>query len=251
MGSLEFAALSGYHGGLLFLERMRSQNQGEQVGVVRLQVLDVVKPFTGQVVIHSSDVASKVLQVLIGKAGKRRPSFKLFIQVGSCPEQIGEAVMLQQTGILEQRQQEFSLLRQKCFEPSQVYVPTVDLNSEVAGEFDGFSKVFLRPALTNAQVPGNLQTVIEMSEEVLKEVVAHFTEESSYHHIELLQFGLPLPASQEALDDNHHQQDLEGQKGQITNHVDKYMVNIAKNEVVNEIGDSGKRHERDGQVDHK
>jgi len=85
---------------------------------------------------------------------------------------------------------------------------------------------------------GDLQAVIEMFEQVLKEPVAQFAEKSSQHHVEFLQFSLHLPAGQEALDDNHHQQDLEGQKGKITDHIDKYVVDITKNEVMDEICNS-------------
>ena len=51
------------------------------------------------------DVAGDVLEVFVRKTEKRRSGLKFFIYVGDCPEQVGKAVMLQQAGVLEQRQQ--------------------------------------------------------------------------------------------------------------------------------------------------
>ena len=155
-------------------------------------------------VIQSSDITSKVLQVLIRKINKLWSYRKLFIQVGNCPEQVGETVMLQQAGILEQRQQKLPLLLQEGFEPAKVYISAVNLNFEVMRKVASFLEIFLCPVLSNVQVTGNLQAVIEMFEEVSKEEVAQFAEKSSHHHIEFLQFSLPLSAGQEALDDDHH-----------------------------------------------
>jgi len=104
----------------MFLERMRSQDQREKEWIPGFQVLNIVQPFAGQVVIHPSDITGKMLQVFIGKTGKRWPCLKLFIEMGNCPEQVGKPVMLQQVGILEQGQQELSLLCQEGFEPIKV-----------------------------------------------------------------------------------------------------------------------------------
>lgn len=124
-----------------------------------------------------------MLQVLFRKIYKRWPYRKFFIQVGNCPEQAGKTVMLQQAGILEQRQQELPLLLQESFDPAEVYISAVNLDSELLGKAVSFSEIFLCPACSNVQVAGNLLAVVEIYEEVSMEMVAYFTEESSHHHI--------------------------------------------------------------------
>jgi len=99
-------------------------------------------------------------------------------------------------------------------------------------------KVLLGPVSSNVQVAGNLHAVIEMFEQVLKEPVAQLAEKSSQHHIEFLEFSLHVAAGQEALDDNHYQQDLERQKGEVAEQIEEYVVNIAKNEIMDEICNS-------------
>ena len=69
---------------------------------------------------------------------------------------------------------------------------------------DSFLEISLCPALRDVQMSGNLKPVIEMFEEVLKKLIAYFTEKSSHYHVEFLQFSLHLATSQEALNNNHH-----------------------------------------------
>ena len=123
----------------------------------------------------------------------------------------------------------------------QVYLATVKLDIEVMGVGGRPPEVFLGPVSANIELFGNFSLVIKVGEEGIEQVIADFGEEGAHDHVELLQLSLPLAVGQDALDDDHHQQHFQGQKGQVADHIDKDVVHIAEDKVVDEIEDSGER----------
>ena len=80
-------------------------------------------------------------------------------------------------------------------------------------------------------------------------MIANFTEKGTHYHIEFAEQGLFLPISQDAFDDDNDYEDLQGEESQVANHVDKYVVRILENAVVNEIYQGGTGYKDSRQYD--
>ena len=88
---------------------------------------------------------------------------------------------------------------------------TISLNSEVPSILGSFFEIILGPAFSYVHMLGNLKSVVEVDQKVSEEVVSNFTEKGSNYHIEFLQHGLLVPASQDSFYDYYHDEHLKGQ----------------------------------------
>jgi hypothetical protein len=84
-----------------------------------------------------------------------------------------------------------------------------------------------------------LFSVFHKITETVQKLHPDFAEKRADHHIELLKCGFFFSAYKKSLDDQKDQKDIEKQKPEIPYHINKDMVGITENEVMNRV-----RHSR-------
>jgi hypothetical protein len=77
--------------------------------------------------------------------------------------------------------------------------------------------------------------VTEIFDEVSQEIVADFAEEGPDGHIKLIKYGLLFPPGQDALDDDDHEENFNGQVSDIAQEVDVDVMRVLKNQEVDII----------------
>ena len=66
-------------------------------------------------------------------------------------------------------------------------------------------------------------------------MITDLAEKCPHDHIELLQYCLLFPADEDSLNDDDHEEYLQGQKRQVANHVNEDVVDVSKDEEMDEI----------------
>jgi hypothetical protein len=98
---------------------------------------------------------------------------------------------------------------------------------------------------------GNFLFVLEILKKITQQKVAEFAEKSSYDHIQLVQFGILLTASQDSFQNQHYQQHLEREEGQITDQINENVMHITEYHEMNKVNSSGEQDKQNGQQNKK
>ena len=80
---------------------------------------------------------------------------------------------------------------------------------------------------------------LEAAKQAAEKPVTEFTEESADHHVHFLSDGPFLAVVEDTFDDDNHEEHFQGQEAKIANHVDKDVVNVLKDKVMDEVNECG------------
>ena len=85
----------------MFIKRVLSHGQREEIRVFLLEVLHIFQPFNPQLAVYPGHITRKVSIIRLRETGKLIACDQFFGEMKYCLEQIGKPVIFEQMGIFE------------------------------------------------------------------------------------------------------------------------------------------------------
>jgi hypothetical protein len=96
-------------------------------------------------------------------------------------------------------------------------------------------KIAARPRALDDQFAANAVDVRVHGGESLQERGPHLTEVCPDYHVQFVELALLLLIADYLLNDYHNEQHFEGKKRKVAQPIDRHLIHVAEDEIVNEV----------------
>ena len=231
-------------------ERVDPGGEREQVRVILLEMPGVGEPFAGKPGIRPLDVGGQVGVIGRRQALQRfRAHFQLLDEMKNRPEQVGEAFVFEQVGILQQAEEEAAVGGEAGAEVPERVRRHPDVIRERLRRFSRPGERLFVPVSVEGKLRRELGDVVHEKGEFRQEVPANGAEKRADDHVHFFQPGFFLTAGENVLENQGHDQDVKEQESDIADQPREDFARPAEDQVVGEVNRRRCPDHRQGQAE--